>query len=118
MRARRTIQIHGLRTRHWHVKRAYISLSVFEGDVAAVHAAIHGRARFVGSRLSDCVVAVGELELHNVADCRSDGVGDEGVLGPANDDGDDLAGATEGIALDMLVESVSSRVCEEVKTYS
>jgi hypothetical protein len=100
MRARGTVQEHGLRASHWHIERANISLAVLEGNVAGVHAAIHRFARAVGSRLRNSVVAIGELELDDVADSRVDGVGDEGVLWATDDDGDDLVLATVGTGFD------------------
>ena len=81
MRARRTVQKHGLGTRDWHIERPDVGLSIFEGDVAAVHAPSHGCACGVSGGLRDGVVAVGELELQDVADGGDDGVGDEGVWG-------------------------------------
>ena len=48
------------------------------------------------------MVAVGELELDNVADCCGDGVGDESILGTADDYGDDLAGAAKWVGLCLV----------------
>lgn len=104
MWARRTVQIHWLCARNWHVKCADLCLAVLERDVSAVHTAVHGRTGFVSRRLCDGVVAVRELELYNVADGSSDGVRDEGVLGTADDDRDDLTGTAEGVT---WLESVS-----------
>lgn len=97
MRTRRAVQEHRVSACHRHVEGADLGLPVLEGDVAAVHAGVHGRACLVYGRLRDGVVAVAELELHNVAYCGDDGVWHESVLGPANDDGDDLAGTAVGI---------------------
>jgi hypothetical protein len=68
-----------------------------------VDAAGHGRTGCVRGRLSDSVVAVGELELDDVADGGVDVVRDEGVLRAADDDGDYLVGAAEGVCWEVLV---------------
>lgn len=98
MRTSGTVQVHGLCTRYRHIERAHIGLSVFEGNVSAMYSIGHGCTRFVGRRLGDSVVAIGELELYYVADGRGDGVRDKGILWAADDDGDDLTGAAEGVA--------------------
>jgi hypothetical protein len=105
MRPSSTVQKHGVGASDGHVEGSDICLAVFKGDVAAVDTAVHGSACRVGGRLRDSVVAVGELELDNVADCGGDGVGDESVLGAADNDWDDLAGATEWVGL-FLVSDV------------
>lgn len=92
-----TVQEHGVRARNGHVESSDICLAVLEGDVTAVNTAFHRSACCVGGRLRDGVVAVGELELDNVADCCGDGVGDESILGTADDYGDDLAGAAKWV---------------------
>lgn len=97
MRTSSTVQIHGLGACYWHIKRAHLRLSVLKRDVATMHAIFHRCAGFIGCGLGDCVVAVGELELHNVADGRGDGVWDECILGSPHDYGDNLAGAAEGV---------------------
>lgn len=104
MWACRAVQKHGLGVRDDHVESSDFSLSVFEGDVSAVHAAIHGHACGVQRGLSDGVVAVRELELQDVADCRDDRVGYEGVLRAAHDDGNDLVLA----AVDVWVDGGSA----------
>lgn len=96
MRSGRAVQEHSISTRDWHVERADICLAVLERDVAAVHTGIHGCACCVSSGLGYGVVAVAELELHDVADGGDDGVGDEGVLWTSDYYGDDLAGAAVG----------------------
>jgi hypothetical protein len=53
--------------------------------------------------LRDGVVAVGELELHDVADGGHDRVGDESVLGAADYHGDDLVLAAVGACWGGLV---------------
>jgi hypothetical protein len=45
------------------------------------------------------VIAVGELELDDIANCCSDGVGDESILWTTNDYRDDLVGATKWVGL-------------------
>lgn len=90
MRARRAVQKHGLRVGNHHVERADFGLVVLERNVAAVHAAGHGHACLVRGGLRDGVVAVAELELDHVANRGSERVGDEGVLGSADDDGNHL----------------------------
>jgi hypothetical protein len=96
MRAGRAVQEHGLRAGHWHVEGSDVGLPILKGDVATVNATVHGRACSVRRRLRDGVVAIGELELHNVTNGGDDGVGDKGVLRAADDDGDDLILALEG----------------------
>jgi len=96
VRARRTVQEHWVSARNGHVEGADISLPVLKGDVAAVHTGLHGRACLIHGRLGDGVVSVAELELHDVAHRGDYRVGDECVLGPADDDGDDLVGAAMG----------------------
>lgn len=96
MRTSRAVQEHGLSRGNRHVESANVRLAILEGNVSAVNAAVHGPARCVCSRLSYCVVAIGELELHNVADGCDDGVGHKGVLRATDDDGDDLVLATMG----------------------
>jgi len=97
-----TVQEHGVRARNGHVESSDICLAVLEGDVTAVDTAFHGSACCVGGRLRDSVVAVGELELDNVADCCGDGVGDEGVLGSTDDYGDNLAGAAKWVGFCLV----------------
>lgn len=75
-----------------------------------MHAASHGRAGGVGSRLRDGVVSVGELKLYYVAYCGIKGAGDEGVLGAANDDGDDLVLAAVRLGFDD--GACSKKLCE------
>ena len=106
MRAGCTVQKHGLCAGGGPVEGPDVRLAVLERNVSAVHAAVHGRTCLVGGGLGDGVVAVGELELHDVAYSGSDGVWDEGVLGSTDDHGDDLAGATEGITW-LVARSVS-----------
>jgi hypothetical protein len=104
MRPGSTVQKHGIGASDGHVEGSDICLAVLKGDVAAVDTAVHGSACRVGGRLRDGVVAVGELELDNVADCGGDGVGDESILGAADDYGYDLAGATEWVGLFLVSE--------------
>jgi hypothetical protein len=66
------VEEHGLGRGHGHVEGADISLAVLEGDASAVDTTIHGLACCVGGALSYGVVAVAELELDDVADCRGD----------------------------------------------
>jgi hypothetical protein len=68
-----------------------------------VYALVHGCACCVRRRLRDGVVAVAELELHNVAYGCGDAVWDEGVLRAADYDGDYLIGAAEGVRCGVLV---------------
>jgi hypothetical protein len=96
MRACGTVQEHRLRAGDGHVECTDVGLAVLEWDVAGMNAAVHGGAGSVWSGLSDRVVAVAELELHDVTDCRNDGVGDEGVLRAADDDWDDLVLTLKG----------------------
>jgi hypothetical protein len=103
MRPRRTVQIHWLRARDGHVEGSNIGLSVLERDVARVYAFVHGSAGCVRRGLSDGVVAVGELELHDVAYGCGDGIRDEGVLGTTDYDWDYLVGAAEGVCCEVLV---------------
>jgi hypothetical protein len=98
VRTSRTVEKHGLGACNRHVEGSNLGLSVLKGDVTAMHAALHGRTCCSSRRLGDCVVAIGELELHNVAYGSSDGVWHKRVLRSANDDGYDLAGATEGVS--------------------
>lgn len=93
MRTCRAVEKHRLGARNGHIECADFGLPVLKGNVPAVHASFHGRACRVGGRLGDGVVPVAELKLYDVADCGDDGVGDECVLGTANDDRDDLVGA-------------------------
>lgn len=58
MRARSAIQEHWRGARDGHVESADVGLAIDKRDVAAVHAAFHGRAGGVGRRLRDGVVAV------------------------------------------------------------
>lgn len=102
MRSSSTVQEHGVSTSDGHVEGSDICLAVFEGDVTAVDTPIHGSACCIGGRLRDGVVAVGELELDNVADCCGNGVGDESILGTADDYGDDLAGAAKWVGLRLV----------------
>jgi hypothetical protein len=97
MRAGSTIQEHGLRARDWHVERADIRLAVLERDVTTVHTTFHRCACFVSSRLSYRVVAVRKLIHYDVAYGSDDRVWDEGVLGTADDDGDYLVLAANGV---------------------
>jgi hypothetical protein len=103
MRARGAVQEHGLRGGDGHVERADVCLAILEGDVARVDAAVHGLAGSVGGGLSDGVVTVAELELDNIADCCDDRVGDEGELGSADDDWDDLVLTLERASCGSLV---------------
>jgi hypothetical protein len=105
MRACGTVQEHRLRAGDGHVECAHVGLAVLEWDVAGMDAAVHGRAGSVRSGLSDGVVAVAELELHNVTDSRDDRVGDERVLRAADDDWDDLILTLEGASWESLVRS-------------
>lgn len=93
MWARRTVQKHGISARDRHVERPDFCLAVLEWDVPAVDAGFHRRACLIGGRLGYSVVAVAELELHDVADGGNNRIGDEGVLWAADDDGDNLVGA-------------------------
>jgi hypothetical protein len=104
MRASGAVQEHGLRAGDRHVECADVGLAILEWNVARVDAAVHGLAGSVGSGLSDGVVAVAELELDDVADCCDDGVGDEGVLGPADDDWNDLILTLEWASCGSLVK--------------
>jgi hypothetical protein len=90
MRPRRTKDEHGLRARNRHIECAHIRLPVLERDVAAVHAARERGARRFERALRGGVVAVAELELHHVANGGRHRIGREGILGAANDDGDEL----------------------------
>jgi hypothetical protein len=96
MRACCAVKEHGLRAGNGHVECADIGLSVLKWDVAAVNTGVHGFTCCVGSGLGDGVVAVAELELHNVADCGYNRVGDESVLRAADDYRDDLVLTTVG----------------------
>jgi hypothetical protein len=62
------------------------------------------------------VVAIGELELNYVSDGGNDGVGDKGVLGAADDYGDDLVLALEWAGWEVGV-SMGGWFLKEV-TYS
>lgn len=99
MRPRSAIKVHRLLARNRHIERAHRPLTRNEGDVPAVHSARHRLlqrlARHAGRALRDRVVARAELELDDVADAGGDEVGDEGVLGPADDDGNDPWGAED-----------------------
>jgi hypothetical protein len=103
MRACRTVEEHGLRGRDGHVEGSNIGLAVCERDVAGMNAAVHGRAGGVGRGLRDGVVAVAELELNDVADRGGHGVGDEGVLWAADNDGDDLGLALVGVGWEWML---------------
>jgi hypothetical protein len=103
MRACRTVEEHGLRGRDGHVEGSNIGLAVCKRDVAGMNATVHGRAGGVGRGLRDGVVAVAELELNDVADCGGHGVGDEGVLWAADDDGDDLGLALVGVGWEWML---------------
>ena len=94
-----TVQKHGVGTSNRHVEGSNICLAVLEGNVTAVDTAFHGRACCIGRRLRDGVVAVGKLELDDIADCCSNGVGDEGILLATDDYGNDLVGATKRVGL-------------------
>jgi hypothetical protein len=103
MRARGAVQEHGLRGGDGHIECADVGLAVLERNVTRVDTAVHGLAGSVGSGLSYGVVAVAELELHDVADCCDDGVWNEGVLGSADDDWNDLVLTLEGASCGLLV---------------
>jgi hypothetical protein len=96
MRACSAVKEHGLRAGDWHVERAHIGLSIFKGNVAAVDTSVHGFTCCVGGGLRDGVVAVAELELHNVAHGGHNGVGHKRVLRATDDYRDDLVLATVG----------------------
>jgi hypothetical protein len=114
MRARCAVQEHGLGRRNHDVEGAHVGLAVLERNVPAVDAALHRLAGRVGRRLRHRVVAVAELELHNVADGRDEGVGHEGILGATDDDGDYLVGPAVGTAWEGVRRSevvMGDRVC-------
>ena len=94
-----TVQKHGVGTSNRHVEGSNICLAVLEGNVTAVDTAFHGRACCIGRRLRDGVVAVGKLELDDIADCCSNGVGDEGILWATDDYGNDLVCATKRVGV-------------------
>lgn len=58
MWAGRTVQEHGLSARNGHIESPNFGLAIFKGDVAAVHASIHGSACGVSGGLSDSMVAI------------------------------------------------------------
>ena len=90
MRAGRAEHEDGVGARDHHAEGAHVGLAVLERDVPAVDAAVQRRAGGFQRALGGGVVAVAELELHDVADGRGDGVGVEGVLRTADDNGDHL----------------------------
>lgn len=97
MRSGCTVQVDRLSVGKRNIECPDGGLTSFKGNVPAVDytrlCRLEGLAGRVLSTLRDCVVSRTELELNHVANCCSDHVGYESVLGTANNDRDDSVGS-------------------------
>lgn len=93
MRPGRAIQKHRLGASYWHVECPDVLLAIFEGNVPAVDGFRLGLLKWltscVLSTLSDGVIAVAELKLHDISDICSHQVWYKEILGTANHHGDE-----------------------------
>lgn len=111
----RTIQIHGIRVPHRHVKcphrpaRAAVKGNEPAVDAGYARRVLEGLAGQRLGRLRDSVVARGELELDHVAWLGGHAVGREGEGIPADHDGDEARGVVEVVGGDWFAGR--SRLC-------